>query len=138
MLIDLVETKGKNATMLLHQRIDVYKNERRVFHLDESLTKPPDGGVFKVRSSNDYDKSVFIVSLNVDPAKLKRRGIKRKSISDDGKVIEETYYGKKRKEINLFLYPEKIPEYLLKNLTGLGRGQFGQYCKVILKITPFR
>ena len=104
--------------------MDIFKNERLQFRLDEQLLRPI-GDQFIVK---DFSESKFSVSLK-NPSDLRHRytrtGVKRKSESE---APDEDAYGKRMNNENLFLSPQKIPNLLLKNLTGLSKGQFGDYC----------
>ena len=127
-LLDRIEQNISDG-ILVHKRIDVFINGTLGFRLDENLTKPPEDK-FIVTDFNDYNDTFFCVKLR-DPRQCRRKPIKRKLVieGDAG-----NRYGKRKQDINLFLNPSKIENSLLKNITGLGRGQFGAYCRQLAKV----
>jgi hypothetical protein len=99
------------------------------FRLDENLTKPPECK-FIVKDIKDYTDSMYSVTLR-DPANRRRRRVKRRL---DTEEANECFFGKKRKLDNFFLNPVKMDGSVLKNITGLSRGNFGVYCRKLAKV----
>ena len=98
-LLDQITPRNPNPSISIHKRMDIFKNGVRKFRFDEQITKP--GSQFIVKSSGDYDQSMWIISLK-DPKSLPRhRRVKRKSVTED--YGDEMAYCKRRKTENLFL-----------------------------------
>ena len=98
-LLDQISVKNPNPTIEIHKRMDIFKNGTRKFRLDEQITKP--GSQFIVKSSRDYDESLWIVSLKNPKSLPHHRRVKRKSETVD--YGDEMAYCKRRKTENLFL-----------------------------------
>ena len=126
-LLDRHERNLSVKSITIHKRLDIFKNGRKIFRLDEQLTRPI-GHDFIVEDVKDYEDSMWTVSLKDPKSTRKRKVRKRKLETEDNDTDEETPYSDFQNTKNPFLFPQSIPEHLLQNLTGLSKGKFGDYC----------
>ena len=86
----------------------------------------PIGPNFIVEDVNDYEDSMWTVSLK-DPKSCRKSKVRKRKLETED-TDEETPYSDFQNTKNPFLFPQSIPEHLLQNLTGLSKGKFGDYC----------
>ena len=101
----------KRGTIYINKRIDVFKDDRRVFRLDEQLLEPKS----KKFIVKNYSDSQWSVKLKLPSAELrKKNNYKLKRKFPGAQSDEDTPYEKKKASENPFLAPQKISERLLR------------------------